>query len=184
MKSSKDDVLSTLPKNYFIKCIRNHSEFNITQSFITNNLQFKLASPITVLRAEPNDKEFAHIISCRRQVYVSNFEDVKHLTNCTLTYNGHNHHIFINHDDPTCLSANHPITNLQIARNSKESLTKIENEIPLYKLILTKINNQIHHRKLMISISPLMRMRTLTHMKTSPSISKCKKPATNEKKFV
>lgn len=65
-------------------------------------LGFKLVSSITLLRVEPNVEEFAHIISGRKQVYITNLDQLSLQTFFTLTYNNHEHHIFISYDEPLC----------------------------------------------------------------------------------
>jgi len=62
---------------------------------------------------------------------------VKNLTNCTLTYNGHDHHIFINHEDPTCFickSSDHKSANCtkyqEKSPDNQESLTATQIDSP------------------------------------------------------
>jgi len=105
---------------------------SVLHTYISNQLNFKLASPITVLRAEPNDEEFAHIISCRRQVYITNFEEVYENSSFTLTYNSHEHHIFINFDEPTCFlchSTSHKAANCQINGSSLSSSNDVRDKV-------------------------------------------------------
>ena len=75
---------------------------SVLNTYIVDILKFKLASLITFLRMDPPDEEFAHIISGRRQVYISNYDDINPPGSFSLQYNNHMHRIFINFDEPTC----------------------------------------------------------------------------------
>ena len=75
---------------------------SVLYKHLVNNLNLKFASPVTILCADPKDEEFAHIISSRRQVYITNFEEVYKMGDLTLTHNDYEHHIFVNYDEGTC----------------------------------------------------------------------------------
>lgn len=78
----------------------------VLQTYITQNLGFKLVSPISILRVHPLDEEFGHIVSWRRQVYVSNLEDIKCPNSFLLSYNDRDYRIFVTCDDLVCFKCN------------------------------------------------------------------------------
>lgn len=74
----------------------------ILEQFITNELDLKLASSISILRCSPFDDEFGHIVSWRRQVYIYFSEDTKLPGSFLLNFNDKQHRIFITTDELAC----------------------------------------------------------------------------------
>lgn len=70
---------------------------------LTNKLQLKLASPISILRISPTDDLFPHIICWRRQVYIHPNTNKNPIPNSfVINYGERSYRIFITQDDLTC----------------------------------------------------------------------------------
>lgn len=73
------------------------------ENLLTNSLNLKLASPISILRVSPQNDLFPHVISWRRQVYVHPTDTVAHLpSSIQLAYAERTYRIFITSDDISC----------------------------------------------------------------------------------
>ncbi len=73
------------------------------EDLLKNTLKLKLASPISILRVNPQDDLFSHVVSWRRQVYVHPTEDLSQLPNSVqLSYADRTYRIFTTLDDLTC----------------------------------------------------------------------------------
>lgn len=74
----------------------------IIETFISQKLQLKMASSISILRVNPKDEEFAHVASWRRQVYVQPTDLSQLPPWFTVDYNDRTYRVFITADDFTC----------------------------------------------------------------------------------
>ncbi|XKL67527.1 hypothetical protein PGB90_003018 [Kerria lacca] len=71
--------------------------------YLREKLQLKLEFNISLLRINPTDGLFSHVISCRRQVYVLNkLEDTKLPSLFILDYSNTSQRIFIISNEHTC----------------------------------------------------------------------------------
>lgn len=75
----------------------------ILQQYITNELSIKILSGISILRVNPVDQIFGHVISFRRQIYTSSDVNVNTLPGSfELTHEDRTHRIFITFDEFSC----------------------------------------------------------------------------------
>lgn len=76
---------------------------DILERYIVNELKIKLHSGISILRVNPVDQLFGHIITFRRQVYTSGDFDTSTLPGSfELTHEDRTHRIFITFDELSC----------------------------------------------------------------------------------
>ena len=75
---------------------------SVLQEYLTKYLQLECTSPISILRVNPSDELFAHVISWRRQVYVKHKPDWKPPPSFSINYNNRIYRIFITNDEFTC----------------------------------------------------------------------------------
>ncbi|XKL66686.1 hypothetical protein PGB90_010106 [Kerria lacca] len=75
----------------------------LLEDTLTNTLQIKLISPISILRANPNDDIFGHVLCWRRQVYISsNIDRAKIPSSIHITHSNRTYRIFLSHDNFIC----------------------------------------------------------------------------------
>lgn len=74
----------------------------VIEQYLKNNLQLQLASHISLLRVQPQNEEFSHIISWRRQVYTNTSNKTKLPDSFLLNYNDRNYRIFMTIDELIC----------------------------------------------------------------------------------
>lgn len=111
-----------------------HSIPNEVVSNLLVNLGLKLVSPVTILRAGIQGDEYSHILSFRRQVYVSPPEnDLYELPPSTIiSYDNTEYRIFITFDDMTCFvckKAGHIARNCMEADKARESLREPNQQV-------------------------------------------------------
>ncbi len=94
--------LSTPAKKIILSNVSATIPNSVLSEHLINNFQVKLTSPLTILRVDPKDEEFGHIISNCRQAYVSNFNEVNLPSNFALHHNEHEYRIFVTSDEPVC----------------------------------------------------------------------------------
>ena len=76
---------------------------DLLEDILVNTLKLKLLSPMTYLRVNPNDEIFGHIISWRRQVYISSkFDSTKIPPTIEITHNSRTYRIFFSADNLAC----------------------------------------------------------------------------------
>lgn len=85
---------------------------NILQEYATNTLNLKITSDISILRFNPTDQMFGHVVSWRHQVYTtSDLESLDLPESFELPYNNNSYSIFITLNEFTffkCKSKGHP----------------------------------------------------------------------------
>jgi len=74
----------------------------VLQEYLTKNLQLECTSPISILRVNPSDDLFSHVISWRRQVYVKSQPNWNLPSSFSIDYNNRTYRIFITFDEYTC----------------------------------------------------------------------------------
>lgn len=80
---------------------------SVLEKAIHENLGLKPNAPISILRNNPTDDIFSHIISWRRQFYLpANYDTTKIPPTITLTYEERTYRIFITTGDFTCFKCN------------------------------------------------------------------------------
>lgn len=76
---------------------------DVLQEYIVNELKIKLLSGISILRVNPIDQLFGHVISFRRQIYTNNDIDTNTLPGSfELTHDERTHRVFITFDEFSC----------------------------------------------------------------------------------
>lgn len=120
-------------KRIIISNVCPHIPNNIVESAL-KNLGLKLASPVSHLRAGFPGNEFAHILSFRRQVYISPIQDNNSPLPSTLliSYEDTEYRIFLSDDNMVCFickEKGHLASNCPNTTQSHTDLS-IEKEVP------------------------------------------------------
>ena len=119
---------------------------SIVEKFLTTQLNLKLASKISILRVNPQDNLFGHVISYRRQVYVNDL-DLRNLpSSFLLEDNGSQHRIFLTGDDSSCFKchsrlhkaencpSNEPVSPNPVLSDTDFTETEQEASVPVTSL--------------------------------------------------
>ena len=69
---------------------------------LVHNFKLECTSPISILRVNPTDELFSHVISWRRQLYIKTKPDLNLPPSFTIEYNNRSYRIFITFDELTC----------------------------------------------------------------------------------
>ena len=75
---------------------------SVLEKFLTNELKLNLASKISLLRVNPQDELFGHVISYRRQVYINDLNPTHLPSSFLFQDNDTSHRIFLTGDESTC----------------------------------------------------------------------------------
>lgn len=132
------------------------------EDVLVNTLHLKLASPISFLRVSPNDDVFSHVISWRRQVYLSPNADCSQIPpTAEITHANRTYRIFFSSDNLACFKCG-------IKGHKAEDCTQIFDEEVDDQLSLTaKIANDIPTEP----TPPLSEFPPLAIKRSTPSIS-------------
>lgn len=94
--------LKNKPKKLILSNVSPTIPNSTLERYLTEELKLKLTSKISLLRVNPADDIFGHVISYRRQVYVAEAVEDELPGSFLLTDNESTHRIFITYDELTC----------------------------------------------------------------------------------
>ncbi|KAJ3651459.1 hypothetical protein Zmor_017500 [Zophobas morio] len=73
-----------------------------TVSSVIKTLGYKPVSPVSFLRAGIQNEEYSHVLSFRRQIFVTPDESINLPSSLVIQHDGTNYRIFLTYDDQTC----------------------------------------------------------------------------------
>ncbi|KAJ3652319.1 hypothetical protein Zmor_018297 [Zophobas morio] len=107
---------------------------------VIKTLGYKPVSPVSFLRAGIQNEEYSHVLSFRRQIFVTPDESIDLPSSLVIKHDGTNYRIFLTYDDQTCfkchlighiasqcISQPQEITDPNIL--NKPTLTKVQDEV-------------------------------------------------------